>query len=260
MVADGALRGEERRPGVPPVVEALESLWGKSAGTREGRGRHHAHWRECDRCGGHERDCGRHGRAAGRPAEHRGHGGGRLRLWGGHLGVWVEHELQGKKRREGGVAGVVQDALDVYAERLERGVQGEAGALISSAAGGFLHHTTLAGRIELSFERHGVNDEEVVRKFWGPGIQLNRSQTVREEVREGDSLIFISSSRRRSPVVPWATNTRLLGIVSESGLMRLLQSRADGLNTTTNPASLGGKVSYLMIACIICGSLAFEMT
>lgn len=72
-----------------------------------------------------------------------------------------------------------------------------------------------------------------------------------------DSLIFISSNLRSSPAVPWATRTKELEIVSESGLRRLLQSGTIG--RLQRRAGAKKKGLYLMTACIICGNLAFEI-
>ena len=73
---------------------------------------------------------------------------------------------------------------------------------------------------------------------------------------DANVLIFMSSRRRRSPVVPCATSTRVLGIVSESGLMRLLQLVVHDLVHEGRPVP---GASYLIIAWIICGSLAFDI-
>ena len=57
-----------------------------------------------------------------------------------------------------------------------------------------------------------------------PGLRAGAGAMGRRRRGAANVLIFISSKRRRSPVVPCATSTRVFGIVSESGLMRLLQN------------------------------------
>ena len=77
------------------------------------------------------------------------------------------------------------------------------------------------------------------RKGKGKGSEREKKGKVtgsgiRKDKQMKNSLIFISSNLLKSPEIPWATNTSILAIISDSGLTRLL-----------------------ITACMICGSLAF---
>ena len=69
-----------------------------------------------------------------------------------------------------------------------------------------------------------------------------------------DLLILISSSLRRSLPMPCPTNTRLLGIVSDSGLSILLDDRCHGKHGTD--ADILSMRTHLMTACTTGESLA----
>ena len=69
----------------------------------------------------------------------------------------------------------------------------------------------------------------------------------------GNALIPAPSSRWMSELTPCPTRTRVLAVVSVSGLTRLLQRASETLEPEV-------EYSYLITDCTICGNLVFGIT